>query len=826
MSAINTRYYGPKEDWFSFSTDCPELKTSGIEDTNRSLTTAQKASAVGSVDAFSYSSDTNPEQLASVPLDPSICPWGIGLGSDVFNQKYPYPSIVGGTGIDNFQFKIRVSDYYKPKDNKGYRFFISRCRTLQTMDGGKDGTWDSRYAELSLRTELPKQYYLQRPIVEFDYSKAYIVPYLLYVEKTYIDDKTKNHTNTGVSRKALKYIKADQGNNIDLENYYVYGVQFDLRYEGLESSHTLSIFPFDDIEPTDMAPGPYYPYGRKYTHYATPFITAYDTGQINRCSIGGTMNVDIRDNNQFIDTEEAIYNKNYGETKNLRHYNFPTISGDDGRYVLCNYIRRSGTTVSLVPYTMNTLGRDGILDYVMKQTAYLGFKFKLDVNETDYYLPAFDANGITTGYYFSSNDPKIEDLDNNSWTTDVFERTPYNPGGGGADDDPNTYKNITSYVSISGVYAPTTERYLMTYECLRELLTQLQKISIPFAFPEEYNPDDLAEYTAEVMSAFGTTNPLELIDAVISYPVDFGIPLDAGAPQTTRLISGTAGSLVVVGNSHCDISKNGLYPSGAQHIESEAPYLFFPTWEYYNKYKCFLDYSPYSSSVLTLPWCGSVNLDPEIYIGNRLNILYNVDIDTGLCKAVLYNDGKVVDSINGQVGARIAIETADYNNQVNAAIQANQIQQQQRFNQIKSIATIATAGLATVATGGAGATGLTGAAIGTTFDMAQSQMAIDQANYRVEVASVPYKQVVSGTDSLSLMSVNGIHQVIYRPIYLPTYDAVEYGKQVGFATLEFGPLSNYHGYTEVETVNFDGVFATEVEQEMIKAALKSGVYLP
>ena len=150
MSAINTKYYGPKEDWFSFSTKCPELKTSGIEDKNRSLSDSQKESAVGSVDAFSYSSDTNPEELASAPLDPSICPWGIGLGSDVFDQKYPYPSIVGGieAGVVNFQFKIRVSDYYKPKDNKGYRFFISRSRTLQTMDGGTYGTWNSRYAEM------------------------------------------------------------------------------------------------------------------------------------------------------------------------------------------------------------------------------------------------------------------------------------------------------------------------------------------------------------------------------------------------------------------------------------------------------------------------------------------------------------------------------------------------------------------------------------------------------------------------------------------------------------------------------------------------------
>lgn len=42
MSAINQQFYGAEKDWYSFSTKCPELKTSGIEDTNKSLSTTQK----------------------------------------------------------------------------------------------------------------------------------------------------------------------------------------------------------------------------------------------------------------------------------------------------------------------------------------------------------------------------------------------------------------------------------------------------------------------------------------------------------------------------------------------------------------------------------------------------------------------------------------------------------------------------------------------------------------------------------------------------------------------------------------------------------------
>ena len=196
---INTDFYGEKENWKSISTGAPEIKISGVTDPDPTLSTAEAADAVGSVHAFSYNTDTNPERLASVPLEQSICPWGIGAGSDAFNQKYVYPSIIGGSGIENFQFKVRTSQYYSELDNHSYRFFLSSCRTLQTINGRADGWWVNRYAELNLRTELDSHYIYQRPILEFDYSKAFVIANILYVPKTYIDDKSFEQLNIVIS---------------------------------------------------------------------------------------------------------------------------------------------------------------------------------------------------------------------------------------------------------------------------------------------------------------------------------------------------------------------------------------------------------------------------------------------------------------------------------------------------------------------------------------------------------------------------------------------------------------------------------------------------
>ena len=464
---------------------------------------------------------------------------------------------------------------------------------------------------------------------------------------------------------------------------------------------------------------------------------------------------------------------------------------------------------------------DGILSYVMEQAAYLGFKFKLDRADTDYYLPIFDTNGITTGRYVSSDDPDIEDLDNNTWTDDVFERSSYNPGGGD-DGDPNTYQDGTSIAYRRPLATVGNYHYLMSAQGVKSFFQTLNElISTVSQDPSAY-ADDMIEY-------FGTQDPYELIDTIMIFPRDFTYPL-ANYPNSTLIDPLTMtepADYIYIGNTKIPVT--GWNQHIVRVLGTEGMVNLEP-FEYYDKYKNFLDYNPYSNAEIILPWCGSIELDSQTYMGKIVQPLYYIDIQSGLCKVFLgagesMGHIALTDSITGQVGARVQITSQDYSAQINAAIQANQIQQQQRFNQIKGAASLLTAGLATAATGAGGAE-LAGQAVGTMFSLAQSELAIDQANYRVETTGAPMKNIVSGTDTLSLAGTDGYAVNIFRPKFLPTYDAVEYGKQVGFATLEFGPLSNYHGYIEVETVNFDGVFATEKEQEMIKAALKSGVYLP
>lgn len=793
--SINQDFYGLQVNWKSPSSNCPELKTSSISDPDPTLSTSQRTEAEGSVHAFSYNSETNPGGLASVPLDPSICPWGIGSGSDAFSQKYVYPSIIGGSDVLDFQFKLRTSDYYTEHDNRSYRFFLSSCRTLQTITGIADGVWSTRYAELSLRTELDYHYIYQRPILEFDYSKAFVIAHVLHIPKRYIDDKESNHTSLPGSSWNLGKFLPNAASPADLDSDYVYGFQFEVHYEGLESTFSLGLFPFDDIEPTDMANGPYYPYGRKYTHYATPFTTTYDTGQVTRCAIGGFINPDIRDNKQFIDTERAIYDKNYTETSNLRHYNFPTIGGDGERYVLCNYIRRTSSSVTLVPNTWNNFGRDGILDYVMEQMAYLGFRFKIDVNDSVTYLPEIDANGITTGRYFAPDDPEIENQQNKDWTTDIFEKTPYDPGS----VDPNVYDDNTTILNPNGtnIYQKFSTRYI---------INQAQLASVAGLLFTKISTDTDSDWWSS--KTFYVNNPLDVITQLTFYPLDLSLYQD----DVYR-------ADIMLGSFNTEI--NALLNRKQNIIVDMGSCVYYPIYGV----KDFRSYPPYSSAQLVIPYCGSVDIDPNLYLNHRISVKLIIDTASGSCLALIYRDNMVTDTLGGQIGINVPLSGIQSQSLAASERQAQSSLKMARIGSITQFAQAAASIAGGLVMGGTGGAAAAAALQFTVGSGAKAVETLENAEFNLEHINVPFKQVGTATASTSWAMERRCRLIIKRPMMLDTYTSEAYAHSIGYSTYDTNTLGSYSGYTVCSAANTDGIAATDSERSLIKEFLLNGIIL-
>ena len=861
MSAINQQFYGAEKDWITVTSAKYNIKKPAWTDSSASA-------AYGSLDTLVRSPLYNKDNKATVPLDDSIVPWKVNEKSKVFRRKYCELSFPNTGGSD----PPKIADYfdqsanYKESKNfaiknvNGYRFFAAYYTVNDNESQFLENAWVKRYSPYNYKGEFlngtsgTSPYKNIYPIVSFDYSRTVATATAALIPKDYLDNSASISSDPSVNiyynNRNPDYQSIYKGLNEltdeDLTTNYLVGFLFKVYSGGWSSDGGVSftIIPIDEHLAVPAGEwggttGQGYPYQKDFTCYAS--WIASTVNRVKYCQLGGATSFVNPANCGREGAEPATYDAQYYETKGMRTMNTEDFEGEGlevGSWTITTNTGKgsleNGRVNSwFIPKCYNNLTVAQIRAAIFKELAYLGFWFTDSIHEAryvdmenhpeKYYLPEIDANGVTTGNYKPYTE--ASDERNYNWTTDVFERTPYNPShdhGGGDDGDPNTYQDGTSIAYRRPFATVGNYHYLMSAQGAKAFFKALNElISTVSQDPDAY-ADDMIKY-------FGTQDPYELIDTIMIFPRDFTYPL-ANYPNSTLIDPLTMtepADYIYIGNTKIPVT--GWNQHVVRVLGTEGMVNLEP-FEYYDKYKNFLDYNPYSSAQIILPWCGSIDLDAQTYMGKTIQPLYYIDIQSGLCKVFLgagesMGHIALTDTITGQVGARVQITSQDYSAQINASIQANQIQQQQRFNQVKNAASLLTGGALAALTGTGGAD-VAGATVNTMFGMAQSEMAIDQANYRVETTAVPFKQVVSGTDTLSLSGTDGYAVNIFRPKFLPTYDAAEYGKQVGFATLEFGPLSNYHGYTEVETINFNGVFATEAEQEMIKSALKTGVYLP
>lgn len=82
----------------------------------------------------------------------------------------------------------------------------------------------------------------------------------------------------------------------------------------------------------------------------------------------------------------------------------------------------------------------------------------------------------------------------------------------------------------------------------------------------------------------------------------------------------------------------------------------------------FLDYAPYTSIQLFLPFIGTVDLDTDEVMGKTLHVVYRFDIVSGACTAVVEVDGNVFYQYSGQAAIACPVTSANFSEYISAAI--------------------------------------------------------------------------------------------------------------------------------------------------------------
>ena len=281
-------------------------------------------------------------------------------------------------------------------------------------------------------------------------------------------------------------------------------------------------------------------------------------------------------------------------------------------------------------------------------------------------------------------------------------------------------------------------------------------------------------------------NPAEYIVDLTYYPL---------RPDTLNMTG--AQEQIIVGNINSEVtglifpdSGNRFHYMGAYHVE-----------DYYNSY---LDYEPYTSISIYLPYIGVRSLDSSRVTGHTLNVGYTFDFNTRQVTAHLGLDGKgfgvlgnALDSFTGSFGVAFPLSGS----------QANQV----ALNVLQSTTQlISSAG----AIAGGVATGNVAAVYGG---------AVNAGSTLLGGQAIRPESLGTLTPTAGLYAPQIPYLIINRPITaLPSSWAADMGYSAGYS----GKVSSFTGYLEALHVELNrAANMTEQEAQEIITALQGGILI-
>lgn len=441
---------------------------------------------------------------------------------------------------------------------------------------------------------------------------------------------------------------------------------------------------------------------------------------------------------------------------------------------------------------------------IMKMAACFGVPFSptsktqfvKEFTDNDLYLPVIDEDGIAHGEYTHG----LRNVANPLYDMDGVRDIDYNPS---QKVDPNTYSNTTGFNTVT-TNAALTKRYVLDAANVEKLADDLWTIC------SQLSSTDFEHFEGKLKDEFLTQNPIDCIISLQRFP--FQIPgLGTKAPIRLGKSEGSA--------------------------QGYATYFIFNTILFSGKQiwprfgNCFLDYEPYTSYEIYVPFCGTRKLRAEDLIGHTVNVHMQIDLITGSCTAYIMADQLVIETLNGSCavdqqlsGAQTATMNANIFNGILAQKQTDKIE---GFNIAK--------------------TWLPGNWVSDLMDPMGNAMRISNAKYEAQKANydithvqVPPHKIGAASPLLSWYQEFDARIIIYYPegdvinsAIPPTLNEgalATFGHLKGFGTVSPGTVSQFRGdvskswYLQGDIIA-DGIPCTDSERKRIKSMFAAGVYI-
>ena len=418
------------------------------------------------------------------------------------------------------------------------------------------------------------------------------------------------------------------------------------------------------------------------------------------------------------------------------------------------------------------------------------------------YLPE-KVSGETTGNYFTGDD--IADVP----YADATDTSPFEYH----EDAPPPTSDTLSMFPTEVMALP---RFGHTYKCSFNAIDCLNRHLKSF---------DWSAANREAL--FFGQNPYDFIINITGYPmVYFPAPyrsyenivlgkLDLNDPQ--QLPDLDPDDLYAIGN-----------PIMGGHIIYENPFgsLYVPPYYSNSPYDmAFLDYEPYTTMFLLLPYAGMVSIPPAVFMGKTMNIRMSVDLLSGAVVYFIFANTTYYCTANGNCGTEVPVSGLDYSSYEERYQRTNYMGAAELLTGVNSVIGNATG--ATVSASFNNTGGMVGQLAMGFLNTMKTGLTTAYTLIEMNRMAPSPVSVSNGNAPLGTAALQDAVLVINRPV-LPSskeFSASSFKKTMGKAANEVGRLGDYSGFTIVKNPILDGISCTAEEKALIIEALNQGVIL-
>lgn len=215
-----------------------------------------------------------------------------------------------------------------------------------------------------------------------------------------------------------------------------------------------------------------------------------------------------------------------------------------------------------------------------------------------------------------------------------------------------------------------------------------------------------------------------------------------------------------------------------------------------HKYNSYLDYAPYTSAEIFLPFIGFCPLNINDIMGKSVDVTYNIDLLSGVCTAIVHANAQSLYSYSGNMAMFLPLSAGNWARMLTPI-----------FGMVGGVATLS-AGI--------------GGVMGGAPLLASTSMAVRGAE---SIANLGGNSVSRSGGISGNAGIMGDYQpfiVITRPI---NDKPATYDTNIGQTYNKSAQLGTLSGFTVIEEAHIECMNATDAEKQEIERLLKEGVIL-